>query len=116
VTSPTATGPRTDAYDTPPGAACGQTAPSTKLGDPYPEHTAAPGTATIDGTMQTPDGHWRVDIMRRGDSRWYRIHHQDNEFDWLDVSDVERLLTDAGVDLSHLEPTDPAPPHPGIPA
>ena len=64
----------------------------------------APPRATVQGGMQTPDGHWRVDIMRRGDAQWYRVRHDGNEFDWLDLADVERVLAGAGVDLSKLQP------------
>jgi bifunctional non-homologous end joining protein LigD len=70
----------------------------------------------VEAAMGTPDGHWRIDVMRRGSSRWYRIRHRDNEFDWLDLADVERILTDAGVDFSQLIAADPAAPLPGIPA
>jgi hypothetical protein len=58
--------------------------------------------------MQAPDGRWRVDIMRRGDARWYRVRHADNEFDWLDLADVERILRDTGTDIGRLVPVDAA--------
>jgi hypothetical protein len=58
--------------------------------------------------MRTPDGRWRVDIMRRGTSWWYRVHHGDNEFDWLDLPAVERILHEAGADIGELVPGDPA--------
>jgi bifunctional non-homologous end joining protein LigD len=54
--------------------------------------------------MQTPDGRWRVDILRRGDAQWYRVRHDGNEFDWLELADVERVLSGAGVDLGRLQP------------
>jgi bifunctional non-homologous end joining protein LigD len=74
---------------------------------PAPE--PLPGaTATVDGSMQTPDGRWHVDIMRRGTSRWYRIRHGDNEFDWLDLPAVERILAEAGAELGELVPAVPA--------
>jgi bifunctional non-homologous end joining protein LigD len=63
--------------------------------------TAMPA-ATVEGAMQTPDGRWRIEIMHRGDSRWYRVTHDDNVLDWLDLAAVERILTDVGVDMSDL--------------
>jgi bifunctional non-homologous end joining protein LigD len=63
--------------------------------------------ATVEGGMQTPDGQWRIEVMRRGASRWYRILHEDNILDWLSITDVERILTDVGVDMSQLRQTEP---------
>lgn len=54
--------------------------------------------------MQTPDGRWRIEIVRRGRSRWYRIVNGDNEIDWLSISAVERILAEAGVDMACLLP------------
>jgi bifunctional non-homologous end joining protein LigD len=79
-------------------------------------HAVAPASASVEGSMQTPDGRWHVDVMRRADSRWYRVRHLDNEFDWLDLPDVERILTQAGTDLSQLVPTDTATTDPAVPA
>lgn len=59
---------------------------------------------TVEGTMQTPDGQWRVEIVRRGDSRWYRIVHADDVIDWLSIAAVERILDTAGVDRATLAP------------
>jgi bifunctional non-homologous end joining protein LigD len=80
------------------------------------EHTIAPPSASVEGSMQTPDGHWHVDVMRRADHRWYRVRHLDNEFDWLDLPDVEHILTQAGTDISQLVPADPPPTDPALPA
>ena len=66
-----------------------------------------PATATVEGRMTTPDGRWRVDIMRRGDARWYRVGHGDNVFDWLDLPGVERILAEAGADIGRLVPAGP---------
>lgn len=52
--------------------------------------------------MRTPDGQWRVEIVRRGRSRWYRVVHGDNEIDWLSIAAVQRILTEAGVDMATL--------------
>ena len=53
--------------------------------------------------MQTPDGDWRVEIVKRGQSQWYRIVHLDSVVDWLSIAAVQRLLGEAGVDLADLE-------------
>jgi bifunctional non-homologous end joining protein LigD len=62
---------------------------------------AAPTAPTVDGAMQTPDGAWRVEAVHTGTSHWYRAHG-DNAIDWLTIVDVERLLQQAGVDISDL--------------
>lgn len=53
--------------------------------------------------MQTPDAEWRVEVVRRGSARWYRIVHGDNELDWLSIAAVERILAESGVDMAQLE-------------
>jgi len=58
--------------------------------------TAADGE--VEGAMQTPDGTWRVEVIRRGRTRWYRIVHGDEVLDWLSIAAVERILDDNGVD------------------
>lgn len=59
--------------------------------------------------MSTPDG-WRVEIVRRGRSRWYRIVHGDDLIDWLSLAGVQRILTEAGVDLADLRDAGAGPP------
>jgi hypothetical protein len=56
----------------------------------------------IEDAMQTPDGAWRVEVVRRGRTRWYRIVHHDDVIDWLTITAVERILDEAGVDRSTL--------------
>jgi hypothetical protein len=56
----------------------------------------------VEGAMQTPDGAWRVEVVRRGRTRWYRIVHGDEVHDWLSISSVERILNEAGVELDSL--------------
>jgi bifunctional non-homologous end joining protein LigD len=76
-----------------------------------PPHPGPPGTegqAAVVGSMQTGDGAWRVDIMRRNRTQWYRVGHGDNVFDWLTIDAVQRLLQDAGIDLADLTETEPA--------
>lgn len=53
--------------------------------------------------MQTPDGAWRVEIVRRGRRRWYRVvHHGEITDDNLVIGTVERILDTAGVDRGTL--------------
>ena len=52
--------------------------------------------------MQTPDGAWRVEVARRGRTRWYRIVHGEDVIDWLSIAAVERVLAEAGVDMASL--------------
>jgi hypothetical protein len=52
--------------------------------------------------MQTPDGAWRVEVVRRGRTRWYRVVHGDDEHDWLPIAAVERILAEGGVTLGDL--------------
>lgn len=58
--------------------------------------------------MQTPDGLWRVEVVRRRgqNTRWYRIVRGDDDavLDWLSISAVERILDEAGIDRSTLAP------------
>jgi hypothetical protein len=56
----------------------------------------------IEGAMQTPDGAWRVEVVRRGRTRWYRILHGEDEVDWLSIAAVQRILAEAGVDMAAL--------------
>jgi hypothetical protein len=59
-------------------------------------------TGEVEGAMQTPDGAWRVEVVRRGRTHWYRIVHGGEVQDWLSIAAVERILTDAGVHLDEL--------------
>ncbi|MFG1608718.1 hypothetical protein [Actinoplanes sp. NPDC049265] len=56
----------------------------------------------VEGAMRTPDGAWRVEIVRRGRTRWYRVVHGDEVIDWLSITSVERILHEAGVDRDQL--------------
>jgi hypothetical protein len=62
----------------------------------------------VEGAMVTPDGAWRVEVVRRGRTRWYRVVHGDEVIDWLSIAAVERILADAGVDRSSLIDAGPA--------
>jgi bifunctional non-homologous end joining protein LigD len=56
----------------------------------------------VEGAMQTPDGEWRVEVVRHGRTRWYRIVHGDDVQDWLSIAAVERILAEAGVNRDEL--------------
>jgi len=62
----------------------------------------------VEGAMQTPDGRWRVEVVRRGRTHWYRIVHGDDVIDWLSITAVERILEEAGVDRRLLIEAGPA--------
>jgi bifunctional non-homologous end joining protein LigD len=68
--------------------------------------------AVIEYAMQTPDGDWRVEVVKRGRTRWYRIIHQDNEVDWLSIAAVQRILGEADVDMADLVEATEQPPEP----
>ena len=53
--------------------------------------------------MQTPDGAWRVEIVKRGQTQWYRIIHDDSVLDWLSIAAVHRILAEADIDIADLD-------------
>ena len=60
----------------------------------------------VEGAMQTPDGRWRVEIVRRNGNHWYRIVAGEQVLDWLSIAAVERILDEAGVDRHTLVEVD----------
>lgn len=62
----------------------------------------------VESAMQTPDGVWQVQVVRRRGqrTRWYRIVRGDDDavLDWLSISMVQRILAESGVDLATLVP------------
>jgi hypothetical protein len=56
----------------------------------------------IEFAMETADAAWRVEVVRRGRARWYRIVHGDSELDWLSIAAVQRILRESGVDMADL--------------
>ena len=65
----------------------------------------------IIGAMQTPDGYWRVEVLREGGDRWYRVIHAATVVhDKAPMAVVQRILGDAYTDLApvDLEPGDAA--------
>ena len=61
--------------------------------------------------MQTPDGAWRVQVVKRDRTLWYRIVNDDNDItlDWLTIAAVQRVLEKAGVDMAELVPAESVP-------
>jgi bifunctional non-homologous end joining protein LigD len=57
----------------------------------------------VEFAMQTPDGAWRVEAVKRGSARWYRIVHGEEVQDRLSIASVERILDEADVDRSTLK-------------
>ncbi|MDY7089810.1 MAG: non-homologous end-joining DNA ligase [Actinomycetota bacterium] len=67
-----------------------------------PEPVPPPSQGRVIGAMQTPDGRWRVEAVRRGRQDFFRLIHGDNIVDGLVIATVERLLEEAGVHLADL--------------
>ena len=67
---------------------------------PAPIPPTPPGV--VEGALQSPDGRWRVEAVRRGRDRFYRLIHGDNVVDGLAIATLERLLAEAGVDMADL--------------
>ncbi len=57
----------------------------------------------VDGAMVSPDGQWRVEAVRDGAHRWYRLIHYDGVIDYLTIGRVAELLDAAGASLADLE-------------
>jgi bifunctional non-homologous end joining protein LigD len=68
---------------------------------------AAEPAEIVDGTMTTADGRWHVEVMRRGDRRWFRLRHGDNVVDYLSIAEVETMLRAAGIDMGDLAEAEP---------
>jgi hypothetical protein len=59
---------------------------------------------------RTPDGSWRVDVVKRRGTQWFRLARRDPHRVWepLTIATVERLLREHGVDLAELREVDAA--------
>ncbi|MEU8610697.1 non-homologous end-joining DNA ligase [Actinoplanes sp. NPDC048791] len=68
-----------------------------------PPAPTEPAPAEVEGALATPDGKWRVEVIRRDGQRSYRLLHADNVIDGLDLASVEQQLGRAGVDLGDLD-------------
>jgi bifunctional non-homologous end joining protein LigD len=52
--------------------------------------------------MRIVDGRWRVEVVRRGNDDFFRLIHGDSLVEDLVLSDLQQLLTEAGVDMADL--------------
>ena len=60
--------------------------------------------AKVEGALQTPDGYWRIEVLRGGRDRWYRVlHAQTVVAEKASLSTVQRILGDAFAELEQIE-------------
>ena len=52
--------------------------------------------------METTDGAWRVEIVKRRRTQWYKTVHDVNVLDWLSVAAVQRILSEGGINMADL--------------
>lgn len=63
----------------------------------------------VEGVLATPDGYWRVEVVRAGRDRWYRVTHAATVVaERAAIGTVQRILGDA---FQLLEPVDNAEDH-----
>ena len=72
---------------------------------PTPPVPQLPEAPVVEGVMRTADGRWQVQVVSRAGRRWYRILHDDNTIDQLDLAGVEQMLARVGVRLDELTDT-----------
>jgi hypothetical protein len=60
--------------------------------------------------LQTPDGMWRVDVVKQRGAEWFRLACREPHQVWepLAIATVERMLRERGVDMADLEPVEDA--------
>jgi bifunctional non-homologous end joining protein LigD len=68
-----------------------------------PEPIPVPPQGDVEGALETPDGQWGVEAIRRRKERFLRLIHGDNVVDGLAIATVEHLLGEAGVDMALRE-------------
>jgi bifunctional non-homologous end joining protein LigD len=69
-----------------------------------PQTVLPPPQGEVIGAMQTRNGTWRVEAVRRSRNQFYRLVHGENVIDGLSIATVERLLAQAGVSMDELIP------------
>jgi bifunctional non-homologous end joining protein LigD len=67
-----------------------------------PAPAVSPVPDEVEGALQTPDGQWQVDVVRRGDGQFFRLLHNGSVVDGLTIDGLEQVLTEAGIDMSAL--------------
>lgn len=62
----------------------------------------------VEGTLQTPDGYWRVEVVRYPRrERWYRVWHANTVVaDQAPLGTVQWILGDAMATLEPVDATD----------
>ncbi|WP_433616853.1 non-homologous end-joining DNA ligase [Dactylosporangium sp. CA-139114] len=61
-----------------------------------------PAPLEVIGAMSTPDGAWRIEVIRQAHRGWCRLVHCADVVDDLDMDQALQLLTVAGVDVATL--------------
>jgi hypothetical protein len=56
--------------------------------------------------MQTPDGEWRVEVVRQRDQQWLQVVHDGVTIEYLTPASVAEILERAGVDMGELVPVE----------
>lgn len=69
---------------------------------PNTEFRHTVGRVKVIGAMETPDGAWRVEIVKRGGGPSYQIRHDGVLIEYLPIAAVIRILGEAGVDMADL--------------
>ena len=60
---------------------------------------------TVEGTLVSADGYWRVDVVRHGRNRFYRVTYANTVLlEYGTIGIVEHMLGDA---FATLQPADP---------
>lgn len=67
-----------------------------------PQPIPPPPQGIVEGALETADGRWRVEAVRRSKDRFYRLVHGDNIIEGLAIATVERLLAEAGIGMADL--------------
>jgi bifunctional non-homologous end joining protein LigD len=67
-----------------------------------PMPVVSPPPDEVEGALQTPDGQWQVEVVRRGDDQFFRLLHNDNIIDGLAIDALEQVLAEAGINMNDL--------------
>ncbi len=58
----------------------------------------------VEGVLTTPDRYWRVEVIRQGRDRWYRIWHANTVVaPMAALGTVQFILGDAFADLQQVD-------------
>ncbi|MBG0560788.1 hypothetical protein [Actinoplanes aureus] len=76
------------------------------IADNMPTSPAHRPREAVKDALESPDRQWRVEVVRRGRSDFYRLVNGNNVIDGLAITTLQRLLAEAGVDMADLVPAD----------